>query len=139
VWAWDNYLIAQGLQKHGYYHLAALINKLLLDGVTATKRFPEYWRGDPDSAAPHQLNTQRIVVWDEHAQRENVVEQPPQDIQAWTVAAIYAIRVSNNRKSKNKNYYQDQPALPLERTMLDDIKKRSPYWSKQVKTVLSKS
>lgn len=100
VWAWDNYLIAQGLQKHGYFLLANVINKVLLDGVAATNRFPEFWRGDLDDQPPYQLNTQKVVVWDEKYQRANTVEQPPQDIQAWTVGAIYAIKASNGQKPK---------------------------------------
>ena len=90
VWIWDNYLIVQGLAVHGYNKLASFLADRLLDDVEVTKRFPEYLRGD--NSKEHRLNTAKIVVYDEKMDRENVVEQPPQDIQAWSVAAILGIK-----------------------------------------------
>jgi glycogen debranching enzyme len=90
VWPWENYLISRGLEHHGYYGLARFLNELLLDDFRATGRSPEYLRGDSDEA--HRLNTRTIMVFDNTYQRENVIEQPPQDIQAWSAAAKYAIR-----------------------------------------------
>ena len=134
VWAWDNYLIAQGLQKHGYYYLGALIDNLLINGVTATNRFPEYWRGDPDDAVPHQLNTQRVVVWDGKLGHENIVEQPPQDIQAWTVAAIFAIKSYNGNDGTQRHMLK--PPTPFEQEILNNITQRSDYWRRKTAAIL---
>lgn len=90
IWLWDTHHIAKGLRRHGYDELADEIDRRLLNVVTVTKIFPEYVRGD-DSTIP-TINTNTIVVWDEINQRENQVEQPPQEVQAWTVAAILAIK-----------------------------------------------
>jgi len=57
--------------------------------------FPEYVRGEQDVIS---ANHHTVVLWDESAQRENVVEQPPQEVQAWTVAAIRAIKARIQRK-----------------------------------------
>lgn len=98
VWIWNNYLITQGLILNGYNKLADYVATKLLDDVQVTRRFPEYLRGDDDP--DHRLNTSRVVVYDRHYQRENVVEQAPQDIQAWSVAAIMSIKLGNTKRHK---------------------------------------
>lgn len=86
VWLWDTYLIAQGLDAHGYHGLAYELEKRLHRVIAATHQFPEFVRGD-NSSEP-TLNNQIVDVWDEQHKRINRVEQPPQEVQAWTVAAI---------------------------------------------------
>lgn len=90
IWLWDTHHIAKGLRRHGHGELADELDRRLLNVVDTTKVFPEYVRGD-DSDIP-RLNTQTIVLWDSLAHRINKVEQPPQEVQAWTVAAILAIK-----------------------------------------------
>lgn len=90
VWIWDNYLIAQGLEKQGYYRLAYFIEKIILDDVNTVKRLPEYFRGDLTKT--HLLNSRIVEVEDKINNKINRLEQPPQDIQAWTVASILAIK-----------------------------------------------
>ncbi|MNH49966.1 Amylo-alpha-1,6-glucosidase [compost metagenome] len=90
IWLWDTHHIAKGLRRHEYHEIADEIDRRLLNVVTVTKIFPEYIRGD-DSSTP-TINTQTIVLWDETYQRNNQLEQPPQEVQAWTVAAILAIK-----------------------------------------------
>jgi len=90
VWLWDTHHIAKGLRRLGYRTEANDLDQRLLNVVKQTKMFPEYVRGD-DLSVP-RINTQTIILWDDVNKRENVVEQPPQEVQAWTVAAILATK-----------------------------------------------
>lgn len=90
IWLWDTHHIAKGLRRHSYHDLADEIDRRLLNVVAVTKIFPEYIRGEAD-AVP-RINTDTVILWDEINQRENKIEQPPQEVQAWTVAAILAIK-----------------------------------------------
>lgn len=85
VWVWDSHYIAKGLRHHGHQDAADTIDSHLIAIANKTGLFPEYVRGDQTGIT---LNQQTIVLWDETAQRQNVIEQPPQEVQAWTVAAI---------------------------------------------------
>ncbi len=85
VWLWDTHHIAQGLRRHGYQDEANQIDNHLIDIVNTTGLFPEYVRGEQDD---FRLNQLEIILWDEDANRQNIVEQAPQEVQAWTVAAI---------------------------------------------------
>ncbi len=95
VWLWDTHHIAKGLRRHGYKEVADDIDNRILHVTSHTKMFPEYVRGD--TGPTPSMNQQTIVLWDERAQRENRVEQPPQEVQAWTVAAILATKKRRNR------------------------------------------
>ena len=90
VWLWDTYHISKGLRMHGYRTEADDLEERLLRVVEATRLFPEYVRGD-DSDAP-SVNERTVTLWDETYDRANQLEQPPQEVQAWTVAAILAIK-----------------------------------------------
>lgn len=90
IWLWDTHHIAKGLRRHEYHEIADEIDRRLLNVVAVTKIFPEYVRGD-DSPIP-TINTHTITVWDKLYRRNNQIEQPPQEVQAWTVAAILAIK-----------------------------------------------
>lgn len=94
VWLWDTHFIAKGLRRHGYHHLADELSRRLFNIIDTTKRFPEFVSGD-DTPEP-RLNQHTVVVWDEVNKRENRIEQPPQEIQAWSVAAILAIKHYNS-------------------------------------------
>ena len=88
VWLWDTYYCAEGLRYHGYYGLAANLADRIHMVINVTQKFPEYVRGDDD---PHpNINPRTVDVWDETAGRVNRIEQPPQEVQAWTVAADMA-------------------------------------------------
>lgn len=97
VWLWDTHHIAKGLRRLGYNEQADDLDRRILHVVEETKLFPEYVRGD-DEQTPH-INTQTIILRDENYQRENKVEQPPQEVQAWTVAAILATKKRLARKN----------------------------------------
>lgn len=96
VWLWDTHHIAKGLRRLGYVDFADNLDDRLLNVIETTRAFPEYVRGDEDMP---RLNTQTITLWDETNQRENKVEQPPQEVQAWTVAAIVATKKRRQRRS----------------------------------------
>ncbi len=88
VWLWDTHYIAKGLRRFGYSKEADDLDQRILHVVATTRMFPEYIRGEQDSI---EVNQKTVVLWDGINQRENIVEQPPQEVQAWTVAAIRAI------------------------------------------------
>lgn len=95
VWLWDTYYITEGLRYHGYYGLAKILADKIHMTINVTQKFPEYVRGD--SGSWPTLNTRVIKVWDKHANRLNTLEQPPQEVQAWTVAADIARDYSTGR------------------------------------------
>lgn len=90
VWLWDTHHIAKGLRRMGHKHFADDLDQRILHAVAITRMFPEYVRGD-DSFTP-SVNTDTVILYDKTADRENQVEQPPQEVQAWTVAAILATK-----------------------------------------------
>jgi glycogen debranching enzyme len=90
VWLWDTHHIAKGFRRHGFNDVANDLDCRMLNIIEITKIFPEYVRGD-DSDTP-SINHRTIRLWDQVNQRYNKIEQPPQEVQAWTVAAILAIK-----------------------------------------------
>lgn len=90
VWLWDTHHIAKGLRRLGYIDKADLLDRKILKVVEDTRMFPEYVRGDHRPTA--SVNEKTIVLWDSVMNRKNVIEQPPQEVQAWTVAAILATK-----------------------------------------------
>jgi glycogen debranching enzyme len=89
VWPHDNYTISLGLERCGFVDEAAEIRRRLLATCAATHRYPEFVAGITDGGDPV---TRRIVdVYDEVNDRPNRIEQPPQEITAWTVTAAVAI------------------------------------------------
>ena len=92
VWIWDTHHIAKGARRHAHNpEFSAFANELdrrILDVVNTIGGFPEYVRGG-DSIA---VNGYIIDVEDASNHRANRVEQPPQEVQAWTVAAILATK-----------------------------------------------
>jgi glycogen debranching enzyme len=89
AWGVDSYLISLGLARHGFTAEAQELQRRLVAACRATHRFPEFVAGgEPGS----ELIAKRIVdVYDSVNDRMNRVEQPPQEIQAWTVASVVAI------------------------------------------------
>ncbi len=93
VWSWDNYWIAQGLERHGYHGLAWDLYKRIPAVVEAFGGYPEYARGGNEPTP--KFNTRTVIVYDGNVESENCVEQPPQEIQGYTVvsAADVAFRL----------------------------------------------
>src|SRR5215472_15671402 len=92
VWGHDNFVISLGLARHGFRDEAQELQRRLAAFCRSTHRFPEFVAGgEPGS----ELIAKRIVdVYDSRNGRVNRVEQPPQEIQGWTVAAMVAIEHS---------------------------------------------
>ena len=89
VWPHDNYLISLGLEQRGFVDEAQELRRRLASFCRATHRFPEFVGGDGPGEAPF---TKRIVdVYDTINDRPNRIEQPPQEIVCWTVAAMVAV------------------------------------------------
>lgn len=99
VWLWDTHHIAKGLRRLGYAKEASILDKKILRVIDETHIFPEYVRGDMAEHA--SINEASVVVWDKINNRENHVEQPPQEVQAWTVAAILATKHRFDRLGRN--------------------------------------
>jgi len=92
VWGCDNYLISLGLAQRGFRDEAQELQRRLAASCRATHRFPEFVAGGEPGL---DLIAKRIVdVFDSRNGRMNRVEQPPQEIQGWTVAAMVAIESS---------------------------------------------
>ena len=106
VWIWDNYLIISGLEKHGYFGLARFLEKIILEDVDIVKRFPEYFRGDLSKT--HYLNNRIVEIDDTINHKINRIEQPPQDVQAWTAASIIAIKIEKKMplRAENKDKFK---------------------------------
>tara|TARA_B100000678_G_scaffold32687_1_gene24103 strand:+ start:884 stop:2353 length:1470 start_codon:yes stop_codon:yes gene_type:complete len=96
VWLWDTHYIAKGLRRHGKATVADSIDQALITVSNKTGMFPEYVRGEQERIA---LNEDSVRIWDEAAQRENLIEQPPQEVQAWTVAAILESKTLRTQRS----------------------------------------
>ena len=102
VWIWDTHNIAKGARRHAenpaFKEFADHLDRKILTVVNALGSFPEYVRGGSTFATNEYI----IDVLDTHQNnRVNRIEQPPQEIQAWTVAAILA--------TKRRMAYNTQP------------------------------
>lgn len=109
VWPWQTYYTALGLEKHGYHGLSAELKKRIWSFYDETKTLAEYGTGsaDPDN----RINTHRqITVFDpslypesiHHFSRHKIV-QPPQLIQAWSSAAILAMKYEHGGRLSDPN------------------------------------
>jgi len=92
VWIWDTHYIAKGARRHAeepaFLAFANHLDQKILTVVETLGSFPEYVRGGDRFA----LNTFIVDVLDTSTNRTNRIEQPPQEVQAWTVAAILATK-----------------------------------------------
>jgi len=95
VWLWDSYYCARGFRRHGYVTEADDLVRRMMEVIEATHKFPEFARGG-DGLNP-ELNARIVDLWDANAGMMNRIEQPPQEIQAWTVAAVLAAEYEKNR------------------------------------------
>ncbi len=97
VWIWDTHHIAKGARRHNdnpeFIAFANDLDDRIIHVVDTIGEFPEYIKGGSEIA----INTRIIDVYDSKAERINRVEQPPQEVQAWTVAAILATKWRNSR------------------------------------------
>lgn len=96
VWGWDSYINARGLRKYGFIEDSNQILQKIYHVVDELKLFVEHVRGsgseNPDPPP------QEIFVYNDQYNELYLFEQPPQEIQAWTVAAMIAIKHSIGRE-----------------------------------------
>lgn len=93
-WPWDTAKIARGLRRSGYTSLAAFLVQRMIDVCIEFGGFPEFCRGDADAIL---FNDCIVDVRDQDG-RVNRIEQPPQQVQAWTVAAIIETESTSNQQ-----------------------------------------
>lgn len=88
-WPWDTYLCARGLHRHGFHGLAWELKRRVWEVCRRHRCFPEFTAGtDELEPAP----SDRILDVVDARGTRNRLEQPPQEIQAWTVAAVVAAK-----------------------------------------------
>lgn len=101
VWLWDTSFIADGLDRQGYKHLAWELRTRIWQTAEETKIFPEFVRGD--SIHSVKMNTKEIYVWNEEYEVLHLFEQPPQEVQGWTVSAVLAAKYAYAEYKINKH------------------------------------
>jgi glycogen debranching enzyme len=115
-WPWDTAKIARGLRQFGYDSLAGVVSQRVIDVCVEFGGFPEFCRGNADSI---RFNDRVVDVRDQNG-RLNRIEQPPQQVQAWTVAAIieFELERSFNRQPRPARRTADRN---LETQIIDRI------------------
>lgn len=103
VWLWDSHLVATGLRRHGYEDEADMLDQRILDVVDTTRMLPEYVRGCSDAI---KINTKIVSVFDENQNKPNTIEQLPQEVQAWTAAAVLEIKTRLGRQFRLRTTIQ---------------------------------
>lgn len=86
VWPRENARIARGLKRHGYYGLTLDLHKRTLNVWQTTKIFPELVRGGNEPKPT--LNYWIVLVKSEDRKQPYKLQQPGQEIQAWSVSAV---------------------------------------------------
>lgn len=98
VWIWDTHHIAKGARRYLsdplFTEFADELDRRILTVVDEIGGFPEYVRG----GATISVNDRIVDVEDTINDRINRIEQPPQEVQAWTVAAILATKRRRARR-----------------------------------------
>ncbi len=87
VWLWESALFAIKLKEIGQNDLARELALRVSEACKEFGGYPEFARGEDVIA----FNELVIDVWDPVIERLNRIEQPPQQIQAWTVAGLLAL------------------------------------------------
>lgn len=100
VWVWDTHHIAKGARRFSshpqFLQFADDLDQRILNIVQKTGGFPEYVRG---SETEILTNTRIIDVYDSINNKRNRVEQPPQEVQAWSVSAVLAAKLQIGRQA----------------------------------------
>ena len=113
-WPWDTAKIARGLHRFGYTSLASILTQRVSDVCAEFGGFPEFCRGDADTI---RFNNHIVDVRAQDG-RPNRIEQPPQQVQAWTVAAIIEFESSINLQPRPNRPAADHE---LETQIIDHI------------------
>ncbi len=90
VWPMQTFGVAEGLRNHGFDLLAEKLEMRVRNLCEKTKMYPEYVSGTRERVI--KLNERIVKTEDTKDGRFNQREQPPQQIQLWTVSAYAAIQ-----------------------------------------------
>ncbi len=108
-WPWETTVIALALDKFGFHRLADALGTLVMRIYDQTGLFPEFVRGD--SALEIKLNSEIIDIREADG-RVNRICQPPQEIQAFTLCSILALKHREiHPKSQNERLTNDEKVL----------------------------
>lgn len=101
-WPWVSYVTARGLARYGHEAEAEKLKDKIMDAYRSTKILGEYFSGSDDLG--HRLVDQKVVVHNPSITTEPVypVSQPAQEVQAWTVAAVLAIKWERGQHTNMK-------------------------------------
>jgi glycogen debranching enzyme len=115
-WLWQSMHIADGLEQHGFALLAEELRDRCRRVHLRTGLLPEFARGDDNRGV---LNDRIVDLWQAADRRENRLEQPPQEVQAWTVASLYAAKRRIGARARAL-----PPPTALERDVLAELPDR---------------
>jgi glycogen debranching enzyme len=118
-WIWQSMHIADGLEQHGFGHLADELRTRCRQVHLHTGLLPEFARGNDDRSI---LNDRIVDFWQATDRRENRLEQPPQEVQAWTVASLYAAKRRVNARARPL-----PPPTPLEQDIHKELTENTPH------------
>lgn len=116
VWLWDTAYIADGLERHNFHQLAWDLRERIWRTVQETGSFPEFVRGGNTQSV--ETSPSEIYVLSTKYNRTHLFEQPPQEIQGWTVSATLAAKYAHPAYLRNK---AKLPVNELEQSILASI------------------
>ncbi len=119
VWLWDTARIADGLERHNYHHLAWNLRERIWHTVEETRKFPEFVRGGDSRSV--EISQSEVYVWNTEHHLLHLFEQPPQEIQGWTVSAILAAKYAYPSYVVQKNRL---PTNQLEQSILNRLSEK---------------
>lgn len=99
-WPWVSYVIAEeGLRRYGYDAEADEVENRVMIACEETGLLGEYFSGSNDPN--HRLVDQRVVVENPTLTTDPIypVSQPAQEVQAWTTAAVLAIKRRRGKRT----------------------------------------
>lgn len=94
-WPMQTFQIAKGLRKQGFEDLAEDLESRIVKAVELLKIYPEFVNGGFDSEI--RISNRIVDTFDPFDGRKNRREQPPQQIQLWTLSAYGAIQYQKNK------------------------------------------
>jgi glycogen debranching enzyme len=116
-WPWDTAKIVRGLRRFGFHRLANALGRRVADVCFQFGGFPEFCRGDANAI----LFNDRVVDVRDRDGRPNRIEQPPQQVQAWTVAAIIELKSESTISPQSESFTVSAAQRSLEERILDGI------------------
>lgn len=107
-WPWVTYYTALGLERHGLYGLSYELKKRAFSLYEATKILSEYGTGSDKEN--ERLVTQKVTIFDATApEKIHEVGQPGQEIQAWSAAAMLAMKYEQGDR-----IFRPENAVPIQ-------------------------